>query len=70
MKAWPLPLCQEKTQPDKLRGPDGSWGLVLPTAAAREWKEEKEKKKKIIPTSEEEIPARKGQAGRWGQTRW
>lgn len=43
-------------------------GLVLPTAAAREWKEEKEKKeRRKIATRKEEIPAREGQAGRWGR---
>lgn len=70
MKARPLLLCWKKTQPDKLEGPDGSWGLfsqqLLPENGKKK-KEKEKKKRRKIPTGKEEIPAREGQAGRWGR---
>ena len=46
MKARPLPLCREKTQPGKLEGPDGSWGLFSQQLLPENGKKKKNNNKK------------------------
>lgn len=64
MKAQPLLLYQEKTQPGKLEGPDGSWGLFSQQLLPENGKKKKNNNnKKSQPVRKKSWHARGRQGG-------